>query len=585
MRERVKQFSALLMGATDRRFWLLTAVCVLLTLTGALIGALTPLSLKYLVDGFHDTHLPLSPFLLTALWVTGLWMSRVLVAIRTYFITVAEQAASKSLSQHAFDHVLRLPIRFHVERHTGAIGETMNRGLAGFQVIYQQLFASFAPLAFDLVAMCLVLGHLNQPVYVAYFLGSLVLYAVAYSVSTAQQVQVNRDFNAAVIESNATLTDGVMNGEAIKYFGAERVFSQRYERALGRRLNSWMAFIRSHTLNELITATVFGAFVAATTLYAARQVQSGHMSVGEFVLVQSYALQLVRPIEGVGLAIQSVFNAFTGLERLLAMLAHVPETLSPGFKPFRSKACELEFRNISFSYQADRPTLREVSFRVSSGKTLGIVGTSGSGKSSLVRLLARFYEPECGVILLDGVPISTIPLAELRSSIAIVPQDTVLFDDTIEFNVGLGVPDSTRAEIEQATRLAQLHEMVARLPQGFETPVGERGARLSGGERQRVALARAAMRRPCIFVFDEATSSLDSRTEKEILNNLRTLARRSTTLIIAHRLSTVVHADEIVVLEHGVVIERGTHAELLAKQGKYQELWFAQNTQVTAASA
>jgi ATP-binding cassette subfamily B protein len=309
------------------------------------------------------------------------------------------------------------------------------------------------------------------------------------------------------------------------------------------------------------------------------------MTVGDFVLVNTYMLQVMQPVEQLGRAVQGLAEGTAMLDKMLELFRQGTEHTSPPSQKSAPWRGRLQFESVSVSYRAGRRILRDISFELPAGQTLGIVGSSGTGKSTVVRLLVRLIEPDDGRILLDGSPLAGMALHELRAAIAVVPQDTVLFNDSIAYNIGFGRAGSTQEQIERAAKLAHLHDFVLSLPEGYDTRVGERGVRLSGGERQRVSIARAALRQPRIFVFDEATSSLDSRTEREILENLQEISRQCTTLIVAHRLSTVVHADEIIVIVDGRVAERGTHAELLHLNGRYRALWDAQQTRAGAALA
>jgi ATP-binding cassette subfamily B protein len=313
--------------------------------------------------------------------------------------------------------------------------------------------------------------------------------------------------------------------------------------------------------------------------YAASDVARGAMTVGDFVLVNAYVVRLVQPLELLGFAVGDIAQGLAFLQSMLDLFAEKTEgDHSRAPQSAKSTQGELIFDRVSFSYREERAVIKDVSFSVPAGKTVAVVGVSGSGKSSLIRLLFRLYEPDSGRILLDGAPIKDLSLSAVRQAIAVVPQDTVLFHDTIANNIGFGRAGSTQPEIQEAARIANLHDFILSMPEGYDTPVGERGLKLSGGERQRVAIARAALKRPRIFVFDEATSSLDTQTERDILHNLLDVSARSTTLVIAHRLSTVVHADEILVLDRGVIIERGTHEELKELGGAYAALWGAQQT-------
>src|SRR3569833_347608 len=344
-----------------------------------------------------------------------------------------------------------------------------------------------------------------------------------------------------------------------------------------------MAFSRRYAYNGLFIGTSFAGFLGVTILYAARGVQAGHLTVGTFVLVNTYMLQIVRPVEQLGYDMQQLSQGLALLGRVFDLLREQPEiTVAPAAAP-PAGAGRLDFQHVGASYRSDRVVLTDVSFTLPAGKTLGVVGGSGSGKSTLVRLLVRLMDAGTGQILLDGVSVADLPLSWLRQAIAVVPQDTVLFNDSIAYNIAFGKEGSSRADVEHAARLAHLHDFIMSLPDGYETKVGERGVKLSGGEKQRVSIARAAIKHPRIYVFDEATSSLDSNTEREILKNLREISRFNTTVVIAHRLSTVVHADEIVVLDGGTIVERGTHSVLLRQHGRYAALWEAQQQGMVAA--
>jgi ATP-binding cassette subfamily B protein len=393
-----------------------------------------------------------------------------------------------------------------------------------------------------------------------------------------------REASAAQGESMATMTDGLLNYEALKCFGCERLILERFDHAVARAESEWRRFFRIRAVNSTLVATVFGTSFAIGCLYAGRRTLQGDLSVGELVLVVSYFFQIAIPTERLGAAMQQISQALAFLDKLFEILAQTPERRGDA-RGLHEGGGEVCFEHVSVAYTAGRSVLRGVSFRVSPGMTLGIVGMSGAGKSTLIRLLMRLIEPDEGRILLDGISIHEVSLEELRRSIAVVPQDTVLFNDTIAYNIAVGCLGSSREEIERAAKLAQLHDFVTRLPERYETRVGERGVKLSGGEKQRVAIARAALRRPRIYMFDEATSSLDSNTETGILANLREIARRSTTLIIAHRLSTVLHADEIIVLEGGSIVERGNHEALLKQNGRYAALWDAQHQSSARAIA
>ena len=413
--------------------------------------------------------------------------------------------------------------------------------------------------------------------YLALLTGAAVAYALAFGVYTRGVAAPSRAVASSNIDAHGLLTDYLLNHEAVKSFNAEAIAAERYRAVLLRTEDSWSRYQQLLARNGLAVATIFAATLGTSLVLAGREVGAGTMTVGDFVLVNAYVVQLARPLESLGMAARSLVHGTGFLHKLLDLFRESPEpALAAGERPARCRAVDVVFEAVSFSYGAGGGTLRHLDFTIPAGCTVAVVGASGSGKSSLVRLLLRLYEPDAGRILLGGRPIAAIPLAELRRLIAVVPQDTVLFNDTIAYNIALGMPDIGAHHVEHAAKVAQLHDFVATLPQGYDTRVGERGMRLSGGERQRIAIARAAIRQPLVFVFDEATSSLDSGTEQEVVRNLVALSATATTLLIAHRLATVAHADEILVLDDGSIVERGRHAELLRMGRRYAAMWRSQ---------
>jgi len=480
------------------------------------------------------------------------------------------------LSERLFAHLMQLPLRFHLGRQTGAVGQTLEQGLQGYRMILYHLVFTLLPVTAQLGTVVLVLAGLARPAFLGLFCAAVACYALVFAYGAATISRAARSASAAHVAAHAAITDGILNYETVKLFTAEAVVQARVGEALSRTEAEWTAFYRRYTWSGLRAATVFSIFLAATVLCAAREVEARRMTVGDFVLINTYMLQIIGPVEMLGYAMQAFSQGIAMMERMMALLRETQEPQYRRHSAHPSGPGALEFQGVSLSYRVGRSVLRGMSLDVPAGRTLGVVGASGSGKSTLVRLLVRLLEPDGGRILLDGVPIAELPLATLRQAIAVVPQDTVLFDDTIAYNIAFGRSGASRQEVEHAAMLAHLHEFILSLPDGYETRVGERGVRLSGGERQRVAIARAALKRPRVFVFDEATSSLDTHTEREILGNLREIARATTTLVIAHRLSTVADAHEIAVLDSGTVVERGTHEELLVRGGHYAALWAAQ---------
>lgn len=557
------------------------SIVLLVILAASVLTGLAPVAFKLIVDGFtgQTSGGSIDALYLILLYVLSQWLARALIEIRGLIYARAERRMYRTLSQRLFAHVMQLPLRFHLDRQTGAVSQTLTNGLHGYQMVMQHLVFTLLPVLVELATVAIVLLRLDQPAFLAIFLLALLAYAIAFSRGVVRLNEPARAVSAAHIDANAVMTDSILNYETVKYFSAEGLVRDRFEGALSRTESEWLRFFRRKAWNGLGVATIFSLSLALTVGYAAYGVRRGTMTVGDFVLINTYLLQVVRPIEMLGFGMQQLTQGFAFLEKMMELFRQSPEPReSAGQSVGAAEPGKLEFEDVSLAYRADRTVLRDVSFTVTPGRTLGIVGASGAGKSSLVRLLVRLFEPDGGRILLDGIATTELSLPSLRRAIAVVPQDTVLFNETIRYNIAFGKPGSSRQEIEQAARLAHLHEFVQRLPDGYDTIVGERGVKLSGGEKQRVSIARAALKRPRIYVFDEATSSLDSRTESEILRNLHELSREATTLVIAHRLSTVVHADEIIVLHDGSIVERGTHAELLLRAGRYAALWRAQQT-------
>jgi ATP-binding cassette subfamily B protein len=556
-----------------RLIWVLLLVAVSAVLTAA-----GPIALKLLIDGFTSPSRSrtFSPFLLVALYALSQWFARIANEVRGLMYRRVHRRMFRTLSERLFAHLMHLPLRFHLERYTGAVSETLADGLEGLQLVLNQLVVTVLPVTLEIACVLVILAHMAPPPFLVLFCGALIFYAGAFGYTATAVTASARTASAARVEAGAAITDSLLNYETVKYFTAESVVQERVSKALARTETEWLTFSRLFGRNGVLVATIYALFLAATTTYTTIDVLHGELTVGDFVLLNTYMLQLVRPLELLGNAMQSFSQGLAMLEKLLHLFREAQEpprgiraavSLGPG---------TLEFDRVSLSYRKDRPVLRKVSFRVPPKRTLGIVGPSGSGKSTIVRLLMRLLEPDDGRISLDDVGISDLALPLLRGAIAVVPQDTVLLNDTLAYNIAFGRTNVGLCEIQQAARIAHLSDFVKSLPDGYDTTVGERGVKLSGGERQRVSIARAVLKAPRIYVFDEATSSLDSQTEQDILASMREIAQHSSTLVIAHRLSTVLHADEIVVLEHGQIVEQDSHASLLLRNGRYAALWRAQ---------
>jgi ABC-type transport system involved in Fe-S cluster assembly fused permease/ATPase subunit len=557
------------------------AISFVLLFVGSLLRAIYPVFYKLTIDAFNSGASPaawLVPAALVGALVLTNYTQGLTLSLRQFVHGLGVQRLSRRISNRLFAHIVRLPLRFHLDRKTGAIGETISQGLNGCQILLQHAVFTFLPVVIEFIAIVAVLVHFEHSAYLGILGVSGLAYGWTFWRAAKQIAEPSRQVSTAHVEAHATLTDSLLNYETVKYFHAEPAICSRYDDKLVDRERAAKRVLKMKAWQGAALNSIFAVSMMVSLGYAGYEVLHGTMTIGDFVLINTYVARLVQPLEAMGLAARDVSQALAYLEKMLDMFRELPE-VDHGLER-RSDARSsgsIAFERVNFSYKADRTTLKDVSFNVPAGKTLGIVGSSGSGKTSIIRLLFRLYEPDSGRVCLDGVPTTQLPLSDLRTVIAVVPQDTVLFNDTIANNIAFGKLGATREEIEVAAKLAHLDAFIERLPEGYDTKVGERGLKLSGGEKQRVAIARAALKRPLIYVFDEATSSLDSRTEREILQNLIDVAKTSTTVVIAHRLSTVAHADEIVVLERGEIVERGTHNELLREAGAYYALWRAQN--------
>ncbi|MEX2126102.1 MAG: ATP-binding cassette domain-containing protein [Woeseia sp.] len=562
-----------------RRF----ALALLLTLVSSTLTGAAPLLLKMAVDALSEPQSDVpyfAPAALVLAYASNQWLVRSLQEARELAYGIADYRLQRRLSLHLFGHVMKLPLSFHLDRKTGALGQTLNNGLLGCRLVIHHLVFSALPVIIEVAMMMSILIFLGQPVFLAIIGAALLSYILAFTACVVRIAGTARGASAAHIDANAVLIDSILNYETVKCFNAEGVVQEHFDAALVRTERQWRQFYVQKLGNGLIVAAIFALSLGISMIVAAGAVSRGSLSIGEFVLVHTYLLQLVRPVEMLGFALRDIAHGLAFIEKMADLLRKRPEEETrERTEDLAGGRGDLVFDRVSFSYRPGRPVVADVSFAIPAGKTVAVVGASGSGKSSLVRLLLRFCEPDSGRILLDGTPISEVSVSALRETIAVVPQDTVLFNDSIAYNIGIGRPRCPAKDIARAAKVAHLHEFIASQPDGYETKVGERGVKLSGGEKQRVAIARAALKTPRIFVFDEATSSLDSKTEQEILSNIRDVSRGATTLIIAHRLSTVTDADEIVVLGKGRVLEHGTHQDLLRKDGAYASLWVAQEHQ------
>ena len=515
-----------------------------------------------------------SPFIMT-LSYGGL---RVLMAVLTQwrdgiFARVAMHAVRK-LAYRTFVHMHELSLRFHLERKTGGLTRVLERGRSGIEVIVRMVILQLVPTIVEVALLMAVLLWKFDWRYVVATMITVVVFMYYTYVATEWRIEIRRKMNESDTEANTKAIDSLLNYETVKYFSAEEREAQRYDRSMERYEQASVKTYTSLAVLNTGQAIIFTAGLTATMVMCAIGVRNGTNTVGDFVMVNAMMIQLYQPLNFMGMVYREIKQAIIDIEKMFNVLSRNPEINDvPGARPLVVTSGNVRFDDVRFSYDPERPILKGLSFEVPAGKTVAIVGPSGAGKSTISRLLFRLYDVSSGRILIDGQDIRNVTQASLRASIGMVPQDTVLFNDTIRYNIRYGRWDATDAEVEQAAQLAQIDPFIRMSPKGYETQVGERGLKLSGGEKQRVAIARTVLKAPPILVLDEATSALDSHTEHEIQEALERVSRNRTSLVIAHRLSTIVSADEIIVLDQGRIAERGTHAQLLATGGLYASMW------------
>ncbi len=554
-------------------------LALVLLATAKLINVLVPLLYKAAVDSLSGEAgaaivVPVGVVLAYGLART---LAQAFGQLRDAVFARVSQHALRSLALATFKHLHALALRFHLERQTGGLSRVIERGTKSIEFMLSLMLFNVLPTLLEIVLVCGILLALYSAWFAVITFVTIVAY-IAYTLAVTEwRIRLRREMNLADADANTKAIDSLLNYETVKYFGNEAHEAARFDRSLAGYESAAVRSQQSLALLNIGQGAIVAVGLCVVMILAGHGVVQGRMTLGDFVLVNTFLIQLYLPLNFLGTAYREIKQALVDMEHMFELLKIEAEVRNlPGVPALAVSRGEVVFDRVDFSYDPERPILRDVSFTVPPGRTVAIVGPSGAGKSTISRILFRFYDVGAGSVRIDGREIREVSQESLRDAIGIVPQDTVLFNDSIRYNIRYGRPGASDEEIERAARLARIHDFITRLPEGYDTAVGERGLKLSGGEKQRVAIARTILKDPPILLLDEATSALDSRTEKEIQASLQAVAANRTTLVIAHRLSTVVDADEILVLDEGRIVERGSHERLLAMAGRYAEMWARQ---------
>ena len=561
----------------DLKFRLIFALIFLAV--AKVINIYVPYLLKLTIDEFTLTK---ETLVLPLLLIVSYGLARLGVSIfgelRDLVFVKVVQHTQRVVSLQTFKHLHSLSLDFHLSRQTGGLSRVIERGTRGISFVLRFLAFNILPTFLELGLIIGILVYNFDYTYALIIFVTIACYIGVTLSVTEWRLKFRKTMNAKEFRANTSAIDSLINFETVKYFSNEEHEYQRFDTSLAGYEKAAIESQYSLSLLNIMQTLIICTGLVIIMLKAGQGVVDKSMTIGDFVLVNTYMIQLYLPLNFLGFVYREVKNSLVDMEKMFELVRVHPTIVDdPDSIIFNKKSSDIEFKNVRFSYNEDREILKDLSFKVPSGKNIAIVGASGAGKSTISRLLFRFYDVNSGSVTLGGQNIKKIKQESLRSQIAVVPQDTVLFNDSIGYNIAYGAPGSSQQDIERVSDLAQIHEFIESLPQGYDTQVGERGLKLSGGEKQRVAIARALLKKPKILLFDEATSSLDTHTEKEILKSLKEISKDYTTVTIAHRLSTVVDADQIIVLNKGVIVEQGNHNELLTRNSVYKSMWDSQS--------
>ncbi|WP_439602506.1 ABCB family ABC transporter ATP-binding protein/permease [Devosia sp.] len=569
-------------GRPDLKWRVILAIGALLV--SKVATTLIPFVYKWIIDSLDgstpDSALILGlavPIVLVVAFGVGNIIDAGFQQLRDVLFASVGQHAVRKLALQTFEHLHKLSLRFHLARRTGGLSRVIERGTKGIETIVRFTMLNTAPTLVEFVITGVIFIVMFGISYLSVLVVTVWLYLWFTIKASNWRIAIRRDMNDSDTDANGKAIDSLLNFETVKYFANEKMEAQRFDASMEKYERSAVRIWTSLGFLNFGQALIFYAGTVIILIMAVLGVMNRTLTLGDFVLLNTFLMQIYRPLNFIGFVYREIRQGLTDIEEMFKLLDRAPEIQNkPNARPLDVTGPVVKFEDVKFHYDADRPILKGISFEVPAGKTIAVVGPSGAGKSTISRLLYRFYDVIEGKITIDGQDLRDVTQESLRAAIGMVPQDTVLFNDTIAYNIRYGRPDASDAEVRKAAELAQIGHFIESLPKGYDTPVGERGLKLSGGEKQRVAIARTILKGPPILILDEATSALDSKTEEDIKSALDVVSANRTTLVIAHRLSTVVNADEIIVLRDGQIAERGTHHRLLAKQGLYAQMWSRQ---------